>query len=41
MKLMTKEIEKKLPEIGTYDCAGTEDVPVVVKYLTPDSSWTW
>tara|TARA_R110002020_G_scaffold40582_1_gene119945 strand:+ start:2483 stop:2797 length:315 start_codon:yes stop_codon:yes gene_type:complete len=41
MKLMTKGIEKKLPELGTHDCAGTEDIPVVVKYFTPDSSWTW
>ena len=38
---MTKGIEKKLPELGTHDCAGTEDIPVVVKYFTPDSSWTW
>ena len=41
MKLMTKEIEKKLPELGTHDSAGTEDIRVVAKYFTPDSSWTW
>tara|TARA_R100000995_G_C3459790_1_gene112498 strand:+ start:47 stop:346 length:300 start_codon:yes stop_codon:yes gene_type:complete len=41
MKLMTKEIEKKLPGLGTHDSAGAEDIPVVAKYFTPDSSWTW
>jgi len=41
MKLMTKEIEKKLPSLGTHDSAGAEDIPVVAKYFTPDSSWTW
>jgi|TARA_R110002153_G_scaffold177017_2_gene330256 hypothetical protein len=41
MKLMTKEIEKKLPPLGTHDSAGTEDIRVVAKYFTPDSSWTW
>ena len=35
MKLMTKEIEKKLPELGTHDSAGTEDIRVVAKYFTP------
>lgn len=41
MKLMTKEIEKKLPSLGTHQSADDEDIPVVAKFFTPDSSWTW
>lgn len=41
MKLLTKELRAKLPKL--YE---TEDVPVeektaVVKFFTPDGSWTW
>lgn len=41
MKLMTKELEAKLPRLYA-----TEDVPahkrqVLVKFFTPDSNWTW
>ena len=35
MKLMTKEIAKKLPPLGT------ESDIAVVKYFSPVSSWTW
>jgi hypothetical protein len=38
MKLLTQEIEKKLPALGSTD--GT-DADVIVKFFTPDSSWTW
>jgi len=39
MKLLTKEIEKKLPSIEE---AKVADDPVVqVKYFHPLSSWTW
>ncbi len=38
MKLLTKEIEKKLPALGSTD--GT-DATIQVKFFTPDSNWTW
>ena len=40
MKLLTKELRKKLPPIGSTDGAGEEAV-AQVKFFTPDSSWTW
>ena len=39
MKLMTKEIERKLPPM--YSTDGDDTRKVVVKYFTPDSNWTW
>lgn len=41
MKLLTKELRAKLPKLGA-----TEDIPggeriAIVKFFTPDSSWTW
>jgi hypothetical protein len=35
MKLLTKEIRNKLPELGKGD--GTAHV----KFFTPDANWTW
>jgi len=40
MKLLTEDIKKNLPEIGSTDGQGLEAV-VQVKFFTPDSSWTW
>lgn len=40
MKLMTKEIRKKIPELGAQDELGY-DALVYVKYFTPDNCWTW
>lgn len=39
MKLLTKEIKKKLPPLYTHD--GNYQAPVVVKFFTPDSGWAW
>ena len=39
MKLLTKELQKKLPAL--YSQEEVSDPLVVVKYFTPDSSWTW
>jgi hypothetical protein len=41
MKLMTKELLKKLPDLYS-----TEEIPLldkvaVCKFFTPDSNWTW
>ena len=42
MKLMTKEIEKKLEKRPFCSTEGKgEDAEVVVKYFTPDANATW
>ena len=41
MKLMTKEIQEKLPELYSQDGKKKEEVGVVVKYFSPFSNWTW
>lgn len=42
MKLMTKKIEKVLAKYPLYSQEGMEEkATVVVKYFTPDSSYTW
>lgn len=40
LKLMTKEIEKKLPPLYSQDGKGDKAV-AYEKYFTPDSSFTW
>jgi hypothetical protein len=39
MELLTEEIKKILPKL--YSQEQVEDPMTVVKYFTPDSSWTW
>ena len=41
MMLMTKEIEKKLPPLGTHSDTIAQDVPIIAKFFTPWSNWTW
>ena len=41
MKLLTKEIEKKLPRLYSQDGKDPNDVKVVVKFFDPTGSWTW
>ena len=41
MKLLTKEILKKLPKLYATEKVPTEEKVAVVKFFTPDSSWTW
>lgn len=40
MKLLTKEILSAFPEFGSTDGEG-DSAKVIVKFFTPDSSWTW
>jgi len=40
MKLLTNEIRKSLPALGTTDGQGDKAI-VRVKFFTPTSSWTW
>jgi hypothetical protein len=39
MKMLTQELREKLPPIGSTE--GKLDAPVVVKWFTPFSNWTW
>jgi hypothetical protein len=38
MKLLTKELEAKLPALGATD---GQDALAVVKFFTPWAGWTW
>ena len=41
MKLMTKEIEKKLPALYETEEVALADKELVAKFFTPWSHWTW
>lgn len=41
MKLLTKEITKKLPELYSNEDKKPEDVKVIVKFFDPMGSFTW
>jgi hypothetical protein len=40
MKLITKELERKLPEIGAQEGKG-ESALVYAKFFAPWTNWTW
>ena len=40
MKLLTKAILRRLPPLGSQEKKGLK-AKAVVKFFTPDSSWTW
>ena len=39
MQLLTKELRKQIPPLGT--TSKEADPMVVCKFFTPDSNWTW
>jgi len=41
MKLMTKELEAKLPAVYSNEGKKQSEVPIIIKYFHPFSSWTW
>jgi len=41
MKLMTKELEKKLPALYSNEKKSAEETKVIIKYFHSFSSWTW
>jgi len=41
MKLLTKEIESKMPALGTTDGVPLEQKRIVCKFFDPQGSWTW
>lgn len=40
MKLLTAEIRKALPPLRSTEALGM-DAPIIVKFFTPTSNWTW
>lgn len=41
MKLLTAAIIKKLEKTPLYSTEKSSIKPIIVKFFTPDSSWTW
>jgi len=41
MMLLTKEIKKKMPKLYANDAKEPCDIPVICKFFTPWSGWTW
>ena len=41
MKLMTKEIQKKLPKLNSQESKCEKDLMVQVKFFCPWNQWTW
>jgi len=41
MKLLTAEIKKKLPKLGSQDGKDPTLVPIIVKFFSPYTGWTW
>ena len=41
MKLLTKAIKAKLPPLFSQDGKDPTQVPIVVKFFTPDANCTW
>ena len=41
MKLLTAAIDKKLAKTPLYSTDGDTVSPILVKFFTPDSNWTW
>lgn len=41
MKLLTKQIEKKLPSLATVENQSMEELVVIVKFFHPLLPWTW
>lgn len=41
MKLLTPEIIKKLPPLYSNEDKYPKDIPIIAKFFTPWSNWTW
>ena len=41
MKLITKEIERRLPPLYSNEGTPADQVPIVAKFFTPDGSASW
>lgn len=40
MELLSQEIREALPPLRSTESLGM-DAPIIVKYFTPTSNWTW
>lgn len=41
MKMLTKEIERTMPKLGSTENIPMEEKRVIVKFFTPWTQWTW
>lgn len=41
MKLLTKALEAQIPALYSNEEKSSEEIMVITKFFTPDSSWTW
>jgi hypothetical protein len=41
MKLLTEELREKFPKHRETDEKNNENIPVIAKFFTPWTSWTW
>jgi hypothetical protein len=41
MNLLTEEIKARLPAIGSLDGKDPKTVPIIVKFFSPFTGWTW
>ena len=41
MKLLTEELRKKFPSLGSTDAKKPEEIEIVTKFFNPTGSWTW
>jgi hypothetical protein len=41
MKLLTKEIVARLPAIKSTEDKDPSEIPIIAKFFTPWSNWTW
>lgn len=41
MMLLTQEIRRKFPPLYATEIKDPKDIPIIAKFFTPDSSWTW
>jgi hypothetical protein len=41
MMLLTKEIKQKLPKLGSTQSKDPKDIPIIVKFFSPWTGWTW
>jgi len=41
MKLLTKELEEKIPRLYTTENTPQDKKILQIKYFTPDSNWSW
>lgn len=41
MELLPEEVRRAFPRVGTLDAQRPEQIPIIAKFFTPDSNWTW